>query len=148
MKQLGHRKMPFVATRTRKRKIPTLSMSPMIDCVFLLLIFFMVSTTFSPMPGIRVELPPGFDGFDPPKGFAVSIDNPTDNTEVGTMLLNGQIVTYDDIFTQLLNAPDEQKSMLTIRAERGVLHKQVVRVIDTAKDAGVDNIGFVIPARE
>ena len=35
----------------RKRKLPTLSMAPMIDCVFLLLIFLMVSTTFAPIPG-------------------------------------------------------------------------------------------------
>ena len=42
----------------RKRKLPTLSMAPMIDCVFLLLIFFMVSTTFAPIPGLRVQLPP------------------------------------------------------------------------------------------
>ena len=37
--------------RLKRRKLPTLSMAPMIDCIFLLLIFFMVSTTFAPIQG-------------------------------------------------------------------------------------------------
>jgi biopolymer transport protein ExbD len=124
-------------------------MAPMIDCVFLLLIFFMVSTTFTPMPGIRVQLPPpGEPSKEKPKGLVVKIDNPTANERVGTMLLDGKVVRYDDIYSIILNAPEEHKTMLIIQSEREVLHEQIVKVMDIAKDAGIDKIGFAITARE
>ena len=149
MQQLGEAKLSLVATRIRERKPPTLSMAPMIDCVFLLLIFFMVSTTFAPMPGIRVQLPPpGEPSEDKPKGLIVKIDNPTGNLKTGTMLLNGEVVQIGDLFARLFNAPEEQKSMLIIQSQREVFHEQIVEVMDTAKDAGIDKIGFAIAARE
>ena len=149
MQQLGEAKLSLMATRIRERKAPTLSMAPMIDCVFLLLIFFMVSTTFAPMPGIRVQLPPpGEPSKEKPKGLVVKIDNPTVSDKDGTMLLNGIVVQFDEMFAILLNATDEQKTMLIIQSQRDVLHEQIVRVMDVAKDAGIDKIGFAITARD
>ena len=149
MQQLGEAKLSLMATRIRERKAPTLSMAPMIDCVFLLLIFFMVSTTFTPMPGIRVQLPPpGEPSKEKPKGLIVKIDNPTVTDRVGTMLLNGAVVQFEEMFSLLLNAPQEQKTMLIIQSGREVLHEQIVTVMDTAKEAGIDKIGFAITARE
>ncbi len=149
MQQLGEAKLSLMATRIRERKPPSLSMAPMIDCVFLLLIFFMVSTTFTPMPGIRVQLPPpGEPSQDKPKGLIVKIDNPTGNQKTGTMLLNGEVVQLDNMFARLRDAPDEQKTMLIIQSQRDVLHEQIVEVMDTAKDAGIDKIGFAIAARD
>ena len=149
MQQLGEAKLSLMATRIRERKAPSLSMAPMIDCVFLLLIFFMVSTTFTPMPGIRVQLPPpGPPSEDKPKGLVVKIDNPNANERAGTMLLDGRVVQYDDIYSIILNAPAEEKTMLIIQSEREVLHEQIVQVMDRAKDAGIDKIGFAIAARE
>ncbi len=149
MQQLGEAKLSLMATRIRERKPPTLSMAPMIDCVFLLLIFFMVSTTFTPMPGIRVQLPPpGEPTEDKPKGLIVKIDNPAGNLKTGTMLLNGEVVQLGDMFARFFNAPEDQKSMLIIQAQREVYHEQIVEVMDTAKDAGIDKIGFAIAARE
>ena len=150
MQQLGEAKLSLMATRLRERKAPSLSMAPMIDCVFLLLIFFMVSTTFTPMPGIRVQLPPpGPPSEDKPKGLILIIDNPAANERIGTMLLDGSVVKkYDDMHSIILNAPEEQKTMLIIQSQREVLHEQIIRVMDTAKDAGIDKIGFAIAARE
>lgn len=149
MQQLGEAKLSLMATRIRERKPPTLSMAPMIDCVFLLLIFFMVSTTFTPMPGIRVQLPPpGEPSQDKPKGLIVKIDNPAGNDKTGTMVLDGEVVQLGDMFARLFNADEEKKSMLIIQAQREVYHEQIVEVMDTAKDAGIDKIGFAIAARE
>lgn len=149
MQQLGEAKLSLMATRIRERKPPTLSMAPMIDCVFLLLIFFMVSTTFTPMPGIRVQLPPpGTPSEEKPKGLVVKIDDPAPGEKNGTMLLNNEVVQLADMFTILLHSDDEQKSMLIIQSQRQVLHEQIVQVMDTAKDAGIDKIGFAIAARD
>ena len=133
----------------RKRKLPTLSMAPMIDCVFLLLIFFMVSTTFAPIPGLRVQLPPPIS-FPPPvqAAIVVRIASPAPGESEGTILMSGAgpeaIVRTGEMFNRLLNAPAASKSRLTIMAERDVFHEQIVRVMDIAKRAGIDNIGFAI----
>ena len=149
MQQVGEAKLSLLATKIRERKAPTLSMAPMIDCVFLLLIFFMVSTTFSPIPGLRVQLPPpGKPSPDKPKGLTVRIANPEPGEFRGTMVLNDVVVQVEEMFTQFINAPDESKNMLIIQSERDVLHEQIVQVMDIAKQAGIDKIGFAIVARD
>ena len=142
-------KLSLIATKIRERKPPTLSMAPMIDCVFLLLIFFMVSTSFSPIPGLRVQLPPpGKPSSEKPKGLTVRIANPEAGEDKGTMVLNDTVVQIDEMFNQFINAPEEATSMLIIQSERDVLHEQIVQVMDIAKQAGIDKIGFAIVARE
>lgn len=149
MQQVGEAKLSLLATKLRERKPPTLSMAPMIDCVFLLLIFFMVSTTFSPIPGLRVQLPPpGKPSPDKPKGLTVRIANPEAGEDRGTMVLNDVVVLVEEMYTQFINAPDESKNMLIIQSERDVLHEQIVQVMDIAKQAGIDKIGFAIVARD
>lgn len=130
--------------KIRKRKAPKLNMAPMIDCVFLLLIFFMVSTTFTPMRGIRVKLPPPNPDImnQQPTGMVIKIHNPLGNDGVGTMLLDGNVVLFDEMFTLMLNATDERRSRLIINAQRDVYHEQIVKVMDIAKDAGIDSIDF------
>ncbi len=149
MQQVGEAKLSLLANRLRERKPPTLSMAPMIDCVFLLLIFFMVSTTFSPIPGLRVQLPPpGKPSPDKPKGLTVRIANPDPGEDRGTMVLNDVVVQIEEMFSEFINAPDESKNMLIIQSERDVLHEQIVHVMDIAKQAGIDKIGFAIVARD
>ena len=144
------KKQTLLSTRLRERKAPTLSMAPMIDCVFLLLIFFMVSTTFSPMPGIRVQLPPpGKPNTEKPKGLIVRIANPSDGQREGVMVLNDEVVEIEQMFSRFINnANEEQKNMLIIQSERRVLHEQIVQIMDRAKQAGIDKIGFAVVARE
>ena len=134
---------------SRSKKTVEMDMAPMIDCVFLLLIFFMVSTTFAPMPGIRVQLPPpGKPNPNKPKGLIIRIANPEAGQSKGVMVLNDEIIEYEDIYTDLLNQPDEIKNMLIIQSERDVLHEQIIKVIDLAKLAGIEGVGFAVVARE
>ena len=135
--------------RSMKKKPQEMDMAPMIDCVFLLLIFFMVSTTFAPMPGIRVQLPPpGKPNPNKPKGLIIRIANPEMGQVKGVMVLNDEIIEYNDIYTKLLNQPDEIKNMLIIQSERDVLHEQIIKVIDLAKQAGIVGVGFAVVARD
>ena len=132
----------------RERKPPKMNMAPLIDCVFLLLIFFMVSTTFAPMPGIRVKLPPpGRPSSDKPKGLILRIANPEGSEKYGTMVLNDEIVDMQDIIFKFQSAPEEAKNMLVIQSERSVIHEQIVTIMDLANRTGVDKIGFAMVAR-
>jgi len=149
MQQVGEAKLSLLATRIRERKPPTLSMAPMIDCVFLLLIFFMVSTTFSPIPGLKVQLPPpGRPTPNKPKGLTVRILNPEPGQDRGVMILNEEQVEIEDMYRQFMGAPEEARNMLIVQSQREVLHEQVVQVMDRAKQAGISKIGFALVARE
>lgn len=73
----------------------------------------------------------------------IKIYNPAEGEKTGKMLLNGTVVQYDEMLTLLRNLPTEE-SMLIIHTERNVLHEQIVKVMDIAKEAGIDKIGYVI----
>ncbi len=132
----------------RLRKPPDMDMAPLIDCVFLLLIFFMVATTFAPLPGLRVKLPPpGKPSAEKPKGLLMRIVNPEPGEKEGVMVLNDEIVAMHEVLGKFLNTPVHLKNMLIIQAERQVLHEQIVKVMDIAKRSGIDKIGFAMVAR-
>jgi biopolymer transport protein ExbD len=139
---------PTSAMRSGRVQEPKMNMAPMIDCVFLLNIFFMLSTTFAPLPGIRVKLPPpGRPSSDRPKGLIMRIGNPEGSEMYGTMVLNDEIVDMPELIFKFQAAPDEAKDMLIIQSERNVLHEQIVTIMDLAKRAGIDKIGFAMVAR-
>jgi biopolymer transport protein ExbD len=124
------------------------NMTPLIDCVFLLLIFFMIATTFSPMPGIRVKLPP--PGAPPPgeqpKQLILRVSDP-ETGAYGTMVLNDQVTSMEMLLGGFQRATLKQKEMLIIQSGRQVLHEQIVKVMDLAKRADVKKIGFAMSAR-
>ena len=73
----------------------------------------------------------------------------------GTFVLNGSVVhldgtvvQFDGLLTFLRNLPEEQKSMLIIQSERDVPHEQIVKVMDIAKEAGIDKIGLAVSSTE
>ena len=133
----------------RSRRTPDIDMTPMIDCVFLLIIFFMLATTFAPLPGIKVKLPPpGTPQKDKPKGLIMKISDPNPGERDGVMVLNGDIVDYQTAFARFMNATPEEKEMLIIQSGRSVLNGQVIRVMDFAKRAGIEKIGFAMVARQ
>ena len=82
------------------------------------------------------------------KGLVIKINNPTVSDKMGKMLLNGTVVQFDDMGSRLRDLPEEQKSMLTIQSGRDVPHEQIVKVMDIAKQAGIDKIGFAIGSAE
>ena len=132
--------------RRRKSELQ-FTMTPLIDCVFLLLIFFMIATTFSPLPGIRVKLPPPGTpppGTDKPKQLILRISNPEPGMPVGTMVLNDQVVAMELLLGNFQRATLQQKEMLIIQSGRSVFHDQIVEVMDLAKRADVKKIGFAM----
>lgn len=132
----------------RRRKADVeLTMTPLIDCVFLLLIFFMIATTFSPLPGIRVKLPPPGTpppGQEPTKQLILRISDPDPGMPFGTMVLIDQVISMEMLLGAFQRATLKQKEMLIIQSGRDVLHDQIVKVMDLAKRADIKKIGFAM----
>ena len=138
------------AGRSSRKSEMEVNMTPLIDCVFLLLIFFMIATTFAPMPGIRVKLPP--PGAPPPgqikpEQLILRISNPEGGI-YGTMILNDQVISsIQALLENFQRATLKQKEMLIIQSGRQVMHDQIVSIMDMAKRADVKKIGFAMVGR-
>ncbi len=110
---------------------PSLSLAPMIDVVFLLLIFFMVSTTFVVRPGLDLSLPLSDHEVEAaPDRWVVSVD------PKGTIYLNREKITKEELLGRLEGDPRP----VSLRADRTVPHGIVVDVLNTVKSAGVESV--------
>jgi biopolymer transport protein ExbD len=117
-------------------------MTPLIDMVFLLLVFFLL--TFLSRPSISVELPESetanMSGM--PK-VSVIIERG------GGLVLNEEEVTDMQLFRRLKQAYALQASReLVIQSDRGVAFGRVIEVMDIAKKAGAENMSFLVERKE
>lgn len=121
-----------------------MDMTPMIDVVFQLLIFFMVTTVFAVQSGLKVDLPQAATSDAPPeKDLSISI------SEKGEMDLNGTPVTLDNLEEQLRVQKDIFGSkVLIIKADKKSLHGIVVDVMDAAKVVGIDQLAIATDEEE
>lgn len=121
-----------------------LDITPLVDCVFLLLIFFMVTTVFSSTPGLRVDLPKAAQSDMPPEkdlNIVVSKD--------GELELNGIPVTMEELPRALEEARSTYRSkVLIIKADKKTFHEVVVDVMDAAKGVGIDELAIATEPEE
>ena len=123
----------------RETKQPDLNIIPMIDIMFFLLVFFMLSTMYMvEQKTIPVNLP---------QATSATIDNKTNFTV--TLKDDGSIYLEDqqtDIQTLLMQATKEQKNKpsfaIIIRADKDINYDKVVSFIDTLKKAGITRFGL------
>lgn len=123
----------------RENKQPDLNIIPMIDIMFFLLVFFMLSTMYMvEQKTIPVNLP---------QATSAAIDNKTNFTV--TLKDDGSIYLEDqqtDIQTLLMQATKEQKNnpsfAIIIRADKDINYDKVVSFIDTLKKAGITRFGL------
>lgn len=133
---------------TSSKKSLEINLTPLIDVVFLLLIFFMVSTTFTRETQLRVELPE-------------AVANPSemvDNELVilieadGSYAVNGERLARRDIDT-LLEAIRSRQSgdpnqRIVITADAATRHENVVRAMDATGRLGLSNLTITTQAPE
>ncbi|AOW17265.1 biopolymer transporter ExbD [Polaribacter vadi] len=111
----------------RNKVDPTFNMSSMTDIVFLLLIFFMLTSTLVTVSAIDVLLPKAGGKTENSKSVAVSITNESifyiDKTQVSSANLESEI---------LRNVGADKKKTIIIRGDKDVPYKNVMQVIDIA----------------
>lgn len=116
-----------------------LNLTPLIDVVFLLLIFFMVTTTFlDPEREIDVELPVAESAGEPDRTPEEIIVNVLEN---GDLVMSGETVTRDELIVVLKRtAQHDPKTPVTIRGHRSARHEAIVGVMDACGLAGLSNL--------
>lgn len=127
----------------------TINLTPLIDIVFLLLIFFMVSTTFSKESQLRIRLPdasPDSEIEQRPSRLVVAITKSGDysirgpNESTGHHLLSRERSVLAQAMAKGAQGTDEL--VVVIRADRKTPHEAVVRVMDVARKLGLVRITF------
>ena len=128
--------MKFAISR---RPDPTIDVTPMIDIVFQLVLFFMVSTTFVSAPGIEVELPKSSATAMVEDKLDINIWIAAD----GTVLVNDVPVTASSLANLLeKQAMRDESALVIIKADTGVSHGRVVLVMDQVKAAGLSRLAI------
>jgi biopolymer transport protein ExbD len=113
-----------------------ISIAPLIDIVFLLLIFFMLTSHFEIVSGIDVKLPAVTE-----RGSEQSVNNVVVVIDkAGNCYLEKEKVTLRDLYLRLGGGTGQKRINLILQADRDVKHGHVVRVMDLAKRAGVSSI--------
>lgn len=124
-----------------KNKVSTeFNMSSMTDIVFLLLIFFMLTSTMVTTNALDLVLPKGKGKTDSNKNISVSIDKDL------TFFIDKDKVDETQLENQLLSIlENNENKAIVLRAEKSVPHEKVVYVMDIAYRNGIKMVVAVNP---
>jgi len=135
-----------------KFKIPVeggddeINMAPMIDMVFLLLIFFMVASHLSSMERIPVPLPVADKARVPEEARdrqLISILALDDTGEEAHIFMNLKQVSLEEFGTVIRGLYDADGNLqVYLRADRRVKHKHIKAVMEACAQAGIVDIIF------
>ena len=125
-----------------------LNITPLIDVVFLLLIFFMVSTTFDRESEINITLPEASEEYTEVEidKLEISIDAEGKIYVNEQVLLNTQLNTIREAIRDA--AYDLDDPQVLISADAQATHQTVVRVMDAARQLDLVKITFATTAIE
>lgn len=124
----------------RRRSSFGLNLTPLIDIVFLLLVFFMLTAHFVEERALDVDLP---------KTEATSAEKERPQAEIlidqdGALWLNGEMVlpeTLEDTLRRILHAPGDKT--VRLRGDRTAQLELVVQAMDAARRAGARSLDIV-----
>jgi biopolymer transport protein ExbD len=130
-----------VQFRRQTNQDEQINLTPLIDVVFLLLIFFMVSTTFTKETHLEINLPEA--SAEPivatdKKPIDITISATGDYVVNGQVLVNKLAVTLNRALKQISNG--DNALPLTITADATTPHQAVVRAMDVAGQLGFEQL--------
>ena len=126
--------------RRDKTRYAGISMLNLIDVIFVLLLFFMVTTSFNKFAHIDIALPQSESNLD---------EKDTKNVEV-FYLLNGEVLlsvggeqkslNLADLAAQIANLTPKQRESVKLNADEAINYGEVVNLISILKDSGTQNV--------
>lgn len=117
-----------------------LNITPLIDCVFLLLIFFMVTTVFKNPAQLRMVLPDAKNYDTLEKRQLVCELDDEDN-----IALNGKVTTIDSFDAELISQKQiTSNNTLLIKADIGAKHGTVLKLMKLARGVNIETIAMAV----
>jgi len=122
----------------RKRRAPSIIIVSLVDILTILLIFFVVSTTFKhDQPEVQINLPESKTATNAPAELEHAIVTVEQNDEIK---LDGRAINVDELEAAVRNLPETRRSSLALQADRKASFGMIVKVMDALKLAGVKNL--------
>jgi len=113
-----------------------IDIAPLIDIIFQLLIFFMLTSSFIFQPGIKVNLPKSVTSQVIQKeSMVVAV------TSENIIYLNNTVVTIEELKKSLANAAKKQSPLL-IKSDRKASLGRIVEIWDLCRELGISNINI------
>ncbi len=122
--------------REKSRRRVIINITSLIDVLFLLLIFFIVSSTFLEQPGMKLDLPQT-SGQEAVRveGYTLFI------LSDGSIYLNEEELHFDTVSERLLEiAPDVEERGLILKADETTRYGLVVEIMDKVKQSGITKL--------
>lgn len=120
--------------QTNKKRLVMFSAISLTDIVLLLLIFFMLTSSFVVQPGIKVKLPQAASGQQANEQRVLLTI-----TDSGQIFLNQSLISRDDLGEQLRPLlADHPERLVIIRADKNLSLDRTIAIIDIAKLAGAE----------
>ena len=131
----------FGGEKKSKRRV-SLDISPLLDVAFQLIIFFAVTTTFLEQAGMQLELPESTTATaEETSPVEVSV------TEDGTVRFQGQVVSVEQLESEVAALPATERAKITVRADRHVEYGLIVSVIDALRNRRSRSCGCAVRPR-
>ena len=133
--------------RGKFRDEPEINLIPMIDVLLVILIFVMVTTTYSKFADLKINLPEAEaeQSKSQPNTLDVAVDAD------GNYVVNRKVVPFADIlsFSQALKAAagDRKDPLVVISADARATHQSVINILSAAQLAGLPHISFSAEAK-
>ena len=122
----------------RKRRAPSIIIVSLVDILTILLIFFVVSTTFKKdQPEVEINLPDSKTSTAKPaeaEHAIVSVD------AEDALKLDGKAIGIEELQEAIENLPPERKSTLVLKADEKASFGIIIKVMDALKLAGIKNL--------
>lgn len=122
--------------KTKRERIRSnVDMTPMIDIVFQLILFFLVSTTFATLPGIKLNLPQSHTAeATSMKGITITADSSGElffnDKQVSMAGLGEELLTFDTGTTKKEEFP------VSLEADSEVTNGTIVKIFDVIRESG------------
>jgi len=133
--------------RGRKREDPEINLIPFIDVLLVVLIFLMVSTTYSKFTELQITLPTAEADKQVQKPFEinVTVDAKGNYTVNNTPVAFTSVVGLAQDMKTAARTPDGQvvaSPVVIVNADQFAMHQMVINVLEAARVAGYDKLTF------
>ena len=129
---------------TGRRQPAEINVTSLVDIIFNLLLFFMLTTSFSQSSGLEVRLPSATaaDAQVRPRDLVVAL------TADGHTVVEGQSLNPEELAAKIASlAERDEDATVIVQADREVPHGKVVGVLDAAKSAGLKSVAIATRGR-
>jgi biopolymer transport protein ExbD len=122
----------------RKRRAPSIIIVSLVDILTILLIFFVVSTTFKrDQPEVQINLPESKTATKAPAELEHAIVTVDENDAIK---LDGRALDVSELEKAVRDLPQTRRSSLALQADKKASYGTIIKVLDALKLAGVRNL--------